>query len=168
MLNTRTFTGLALVASLTAVLGCDDDDPTGPGSVTFPDWAAAVNTGFCVRGTAAVGDSKSESISDTDCDFADIIAGGEGYYEIWRIRVATARDVTFDANSTFDNYMLVGRVDAVTATDLDATVIAENDDRSSSNLNALVTVRLQPNVDYAVVILGLDYEETGAYTLAIR
>ncbi|HJR65569.1 MAG TPA: hypothetical protein VJ802_04015 [Gemmatimonadaceae bacterium] len=169
MPSTSMLTRLALVAILTLTLGCDDDDPIGPGNVTFPDWAAAVNTGFCVRGTAAVGDAKSESISDTDCDFADIFPGGEGFYEIWRIRVASARDVTFDANSNFDNYLAVGRVDAVTATDLDATVIAEDDDRSPpTNLNALITVRLQPNVDYVVVISGFDDEETGAYTLTIR
>jgi hypothetical protein len=168
MLGTRTFTRLALVASLTAVLGCDDDDPTGPGSVTFSDWPAGIVSGFCVRGTSLVGDTKSGIIADTDCDFGDINTGGEGFYEIWRVRVATAQDVTFDANSTFDNYLAVIRVNAVTATDIDATVIGENDDRSATNLNALVTVRLQPNVDYAVVVSGYDDTEVGAYTLAIR
>lgn len=169
MPSTRMFTRLALVATLTLTLGCgDDDDPTGPGNVTFPDWPAAVTTAFCVRGTAVVGETKSESISATDCDVADINPADVGYYEIWRVRVATARDVTFDANSTFDNFLAVVRVNAVTATDLDVTVVGENDDRSPTNLNALVTVRLQPDVDYAVVVSGFDYEETGAYTLAIR
>lgn len=168
MLATRTFTRLALVASLTAILACDDDDPTGPGSVTFTDWPSAVVTGFCVRGNAVVGDTKSEIIADTDCDIADVNPADVGYYEIWRVRVAEARDVTFDANSTFDNFLAIIRVNSVTATDIDATVVGENDDRSATNLNALVTVRLQPNVDYAVVVSGFDYEETGAYTLAIR
>jgi hypothetical protein len=168
MLGTRTFTRLALVASLAAVVGCDDDDPVGPGSVTFPDWPAAVTTGFCVRGTAAVGDTKSGIISDTDCDVADVNPADEGYYEIWRVRVASASDVTFDANSTFDNFLAIIRIDGVTATDLNVTVVGENDDRSQNNFNALVTVRLQPNVDYAVVISGFDYSETGNYTLAIR
>ena len=168
MLGTRTFGRLALLASLTAVPGCDDDDPTGPGSVTFPDWPAAVVAGFCVRGTAVIGDTKSGIIADTDCDVADVNPADEGYYEIWRVRVATARDVTFDANSTFDNFLAVIRVNSVTASDLDVTVVGENDDRSPTNLNALVTVRLQPNVDYAVVISGFDYGETGSYTLAIR
>ena len=168
MLGTRTFARLALVASLAAVLGCDDDDPTGPGSVTFPDWPSAVVTGLCVRGTAVVGDTKSGTIADTDCDVADVNPADEGYFEIWRIRVATAQDVTFDASSTFDNFLAVVRVNSVTATDLDVTVVGENDDRSTTNLNALVTVRLQPNVDYAVVVSGYDYAEVGAYTLAIR
>jgi hypothetical protein len=168
MLGTRTFTRLAVIASLTAVLGCDDDDPTGPGSVTFPDWPAAVVSDFCVRGTGLVGDTKSGTISDADCDFGDINPGGEGFYEIWRIRVASAQDVTFDANSTFDNYLAVIRIEGVTATDIDATVIGENDDRSAVNLNALVTIRLQPNVDYAVIVSGFDDTEVGAYTLAVR
>jgi hypothetical protein len=168
MLSVRTLTRLALVATITGSLGCGDDDPTGPGSVTFADWPAAVVAGFCVRGTAVVGDTKSEVIADTDCDIADVNPADEGYYEIWRVRVASARDVTFDANSTFDNFLAIIRVDGVTATDINATVVGENDDRSQTNLNALVTVRLQPNVDYAVVVSGFDYDETGAYTLAIR
>jgi hypothetical protein len=169
MLGTRTtLTRLALVAGLTAVIGCDDD-PTGTGSMTFPDWPAAVVTGFCVRGTAAVGDTKSGAIADSDCDFGDINTGGEGFYEIWRIRVPSAQDVTFDANSTFDNYLAVVRIDGVTATDINATVVGDNDDRSPpANLNALVTIRLQPNVDYAVIVSGYDDAEVGAYTLAIR
>jgi hypothetical protein len=56
----------------------------------------------------------------------------------------------------------------VTATNLNVTVVGENDDRSQTDLNALVTVRLEPNVDYVVVIAGYDDTETGPYTLAIR
>ena len=171
MLSVRALTRFAFGAAIAVSLGCgDDDDPTGPGSVTFPDWPAAVNTGFCVRGTAIVGDTKSGTIADTDCDIADLDPLDEGFYEIWRVRVASSRDVTFDAMSTatFDNRIAVVRVASVTATDIDATVIAQNDDRSQTDLNALVTVRLEPNVDYAVLVAGYDRTETGAYTLAIR
>lgn len=168
MVTTRTIQGLALVATLAVGVACGDDDPAGPGSVTFPDWPATMTSGFCVRGTAVVGDTKSGTISDTDCDVADVEPSDDGYYEVWRVRVATARDVTFDANSAFDNVLAVFRVNAVTATSLDAEVVGENDDRSTNDLNGLVTVRLQPNVDYAVAISGFDYAETGPYTLAIR
>jgi len=165
----RRLAALAVVAATTIALGCgDDDDPTGPGSVTFPDWPASLNTPFCIRGTALVGDTKSGTISDTDCDAADIDPGAEGYFEVWRVRVASAQDVTFDASSTFDNYLTVIRVNSVTATNLNVAVIGENDDRSQTNLNALVTVRLEPNVDYVVVMAGYDDAETGPYTLAIR
>jgi hypothetical protein len=169
MPTTRTIKNAALLAVLAAGLACgDDDDPTGPGSVTFPDWPATIVTGFCVRGTSVVGDTKSGSITNTDCDAADVDPTDEGYFEIWRVRVASSRDVTFDANSTFDNYLTVLRVNSVTATSVDVAVIGENDDRSATNLNALVTVRLEPNVDYAVAISGFDYAETGPYTLSIR
>lgn len=76
--------------------------------------------------------------------------------------------MTFDASSTFDNVLVVLRVNAVTATSLDADVVDGNDDRSITDTNALVTVRLEPNVDYAVAIAGFDYTETGPYTLTIR
>jgi hypothetical protein len=169
MLTTRTLNRLALGATLAIGLACGDDDPTGPGSVTFPDWPSTVVTGFCVRGNALVGETKSGSIENTDCDVADINPADVGYYEVWRVRVASSRDVTFDANSTFDNFLAVVRVNSVSATQLDVTPIGENDDRvQGSNTNALVTVRLEPNVDYAVAISGFDYDETGPYTLAFR
>jgi hypothetical protein len=169
MLTTRTLSRLALVATAAVALACgDDDDPTGPGSVTFPDWPATFISAFCVRGTAVVGDTKSGAIADTDCDLDDISPGEPGFYEIWRVRVASSRDVTFDASSTFDNFLAVLRVTNVTATDADVTLVGQNDDRSAGNTNALVTVRLEPNVDYVVVLSGFDDTETGPYTLAIR
>lgn len=168
MVTTRTLDTLAVAATLAVGFACGDDDPTGPGPVTFPDWPATIVTGFCVRGTAVVGDTKSGTLSDTDCDAADIDPGEVGFYEGWRVRVASARDVTFDASSTFDNVLVVLRVNAVTATSLDAEFVGGNDDRSGTDTNALVTVRLEPNLDYAVAISGFDYTQTGPYTLAIR
>ena len=169
MRSTRTLASLALAAITIVALGCGDDDPTRPGSVTFPDWPASLNAPFCIRGTALVGDTKSGTISDTDCDATDIDPGADGFFEVWRVRVASAQDVTFDANSTFDNYLTVIRVNSVTATNLDVTIVGEDDDRvPGGNTNALVTVRLDPNVDYVVVIAGYDDTETGPYTLAIR
>ena len=165
---TRTLNGLALAATVAVGFACGDDDPTGPGNVTFPDWPATIVTALCVRGTSVVGDTKSGTISDTDCDSADINPGDEGYFEIWRIRVATSADITFDASSSFDNFLAVFRVNSVTATSADVDLVGQNDDRSASNLNALVTARLEPNIDYVVVISGFDYSETGPYTLAIR
>ena len=168
MSTAPTFSRVALLAALAAGLACSDDDPTGPGAVTFPDWPATIVTGFCVRGTAIVGDDKSGTLADTDCDAADIDPTAEGYFEVWRVRVASAVNVTFDANSDFDNYLAVLRVNSVSATDADIAFVADNDDRSASNTNALVTARLEPNVDYVVLIAGYDYTETGPYTLAIR
>jgi hypothetical protein len=170
MLAIRTLRTFPLVATIAVGLACgDDDDPTGPGSVTFPDWPSTVVTGFCVRGTSVVGDTKSGTISDTDCDLADVDPTAIGsYYEVWRVRVASARDVTFDANSEFDNYLAVVRVNSVSATAVDFVVVDDNDDRSDTDRNALVTVQLEPNVDYALVVSGFQYTDTGPYTVAIR
>jgi hypothetical protein len=169
MFSTRTLSRLALLATVAVGFACGDDNPTGPGSVTFPDWPSTVVAAFCVRGTAVVGDTKSSTISDTDCDAADVDPAAEGYFEVWRVRVASSRDVTFDANSTFDNVLQVIRVNSVSATNIDAVSIGANDDRpGGTSTNALVTVRLEPNIDYAVAISGFDYLETGPYTLAIR
>lgn len=166
MLTARTLGKAVRVVTVAMVFACSDDDTTGPNTnVVFPDWPSALVTGFCVRGTAVVNDTKSGSIASTDCD-PDSDDPEGFYFETWRVRVASARDVTFDANSAFDNYLAVLRVNITTAA---VDPIANNDDRSpGSNTNALVTVRLEPNVDYVVSISGYDRSETGPYTLAIR
>ena len=89
MVTTRTLNNLALAVTLAVGFACGDDDPTGPGSVTFPDWPATIVTGFCVRGTAVVGDTKSGALADTDCDVADIDPTDVGFFEAWRVRVGS-------------------------------------------------------------------------------
>ena len=168
MLSTRTLNALALAATVTLGYGCGEDDPTGPGPVTFPDWPVPATTAICVRGTALVGDTRSGTISETDCDAAEINPTDPGYFETWRVRVATAGDVTFDVSSTFDNFLTVLRVTSITSTGGNVIVIADNDDRSASDPNALVTVRLEPNVDYVVAVSSLEYLDFGLYTLTIR
>jgi hypothetical protein len=164
---TRRLEGLALTATVT-LFACGDDEPAGPEPVTFPDWPVPATTAICVRGTALVGDTRSGTISETDCDAAEINPTDPGYFETWRVRVATAGDVTFDVSSAFDNFLTVLRVNSITSTGGNATVIGDNDDRSASDRNALVTVRLEPNVDYVVAISSLDYLDFGLYTLTIR
>lgn len=167
MFATGTLGRLVLTAAVALAAACGDD-PTGPGGVTFPDWPAPAISALCVRGTALVGDTKSGAISVTDCDGADVNPDVTGYFETWRVRVATAGDVTFDVSSSFDNFLTVLRVNSVSASGGSATIIADNDNRSQTDLNALVTVRLEPNVDYVVGISGFDETATGAYTLVIR
>ena len=165
----RPMTPVALATALAIVLaGCGGDDATGPGSVEFPAIDANVLAAFCVRGQGTKGENKSGTITDNDCDAADFDPNDEAYFETWRVRVASSTSVTFDANSSFDNYLEVYRLESISGTQVTVSLIGENDDRSSSNLNALVTVNLQPGRDYFVVISGYDYFETGPYTLAIR
>jgi hypothetical protein len=158
--------GLALLL-VVAGAGCKDNNngnnnPVGPGGVSFPDLPSAVLSEFCYRGNALVGQTKSGTLSSSDCD------AGDSYYEIWRVRVASATSVTFDLNSVFDNWLTIVRLDGYTSSSADFSIIGENDDRSNNNLNAMLTVTLQPGIDYFVSVSGYDYSETGSYTLQIR
>lgn len=152
-------TRLAAVLGLFALAGCSKDS-TGP-SVSFPALPQPLLDNYCVRGQAVVGQTVSGFISSGDCDDG-------AYYEIWRVRTGTAGTYTFDANSAFDNYLIVLRLESYTTTSATLTILGENDDRSPGNLNALVAVSMQPGIDYFVAISGFDYTETGSYTLQIR
>src|SRR3989440_5603480 len=153
----------AVLALLALGAGAACKDSSGPNnSVSFPALPSNLLEEFCHRGNALIGETKSGTLSSTDCDSRD------SYYEIWRIRVASTTSVTFDLNSGFDNYLTVLRLESYSTSNASLSIIGENDDRSSSNLNAMVTVSLQPNTDYFVSISGYDYSETGPYTLQIR
>ena len=150
-----------LAALLVLGVACSKDG-TGPGGVTFPPLPSDLLAGFCSRGEAVAGQTKSGSVTASDCD------AGDSYYEVWRVRVASPASVTFDATSGLDNYLTIARLESYTSTSETVTIVGENDDRSTSDLNALVTVTLQPNTDYFVSVSGYDYSQTGSYTLRIR
>lgn len=151
-----------------AVLGAGcGDDPSGP-SVTFPQLPASLLAAFCVMGNATAGQNVNGTIAATDCDSVDFDTTTSGaYFEIWRIRVATARTVTFSASSAFDNYLEVYELLSYTSTTVNVTLLDEDDD-SGPGLNATVSVALDPGVDYFVVVSGFDYSEVGTYSLAIQ
>ena len=151
---------LTIVAGLLVLAGCSKDS-TGP-DIDFPALPSSLLAGFCVRGEAVIGQTKGGTITDDDCD------AGDAFFELWRVRVASATTVTFDASSGFDNYLTVVRLNSYTNASADFTVLDENDDRSAGDLNALVSVTLQPGIDYFVSISGYDYSETGSYSLRIR
>lgn len=153
----------AVLALFALATGTACKDSTGPNNnVVFPTLPANLLEQFCNRGNALIGETKSGVLSPSDCDSQD------SYYEIWRIRVASATSVTFDLNSGFDNYLTILRLDSYSSSSAHLTVVGENDDRSSTDLNAMVTVSLQPNTDYFVSVSGYNYYETGPYTLQIR
>ena len=151
---------LTLFAGLFVLAGCSKDS-TGP-NIEFPPLPSDLLTGFCVQGQAVVGQTKGGTITDNDCD------AGDAFFELWRVRVAATTTVTFDVNSGFDNYLTVVRLNSYTSSSANFTVLGENDDRSTGNLNALVSVTLQPGIDYFVSVSGYDYSETGSYSLQIR
>ena len=149
---------------IAGILGCGDDDGTGPG-VNFPLLPADLRADACIRGNATKGQTVSGSITDADCATEEY-----GYGECWRVRVASAGSVTFDANSQFDNrlWLFRFRFDYENNELLESYDGVGNDDRSENNSNALITFTLQPNEDYMIIIHGYDNDETGPYTLQIR
>jgi hypothetical protein len=176
------FRFLAFAIALTAVVmvGCNGGDGTGifgtngtngtNDTVTFPNLPAPLLEFVCWRGNATRGQMVSGTITETDCDSQDIDPEGVGYYEVWRVRVASAGPVTFDANSGFDNWLTLTRLisyDEGTG-EVVAQWLMENDDRSGENFNALITYNLQPGSDYFIAVSGYDYSETGSYTLTIE
>ena len=93
-----------------------------------------------------------------------------GYYEIYRVRGESRESVTFEADSEFDNWLTLLRLVSYDPDTQEVVVqyLAENDDRTDEDLNALITYTLLSGVDYFISISGYDYLEKGPYTLQIR
>lgn len=136
---------------------CDDS-----GTVTFPAVSSSQLALYCVRGEAVPPTSRTGSISATDCQDGP----GLSYYEAYRVRVATGATVAFRMSSTFDSYLVLLRIDQLDDFSGSAVFLGEDDD-SAGNLDALLSFRLDPNVEYLIIVAGLDDLETGTYTLTI-
>ncbi|HET7040050.1 MAG TPA: hypothetical protein VFH97_09180 [Gemmatimonadales bacterium] len=150
---------LPMVLALSAVLwACSDN---GPGDeIVFPTIDADILLEFCIRGEVPVTatTSRSGSVSTSDCT-----AGfDDGYWEGWRVRVAEAGSYTIEVSSDFDSWLTVWRLNDVNNVD-DATVdLLGEDDDSAGNLDAMLTVSLQPNTEYVVFVSGYDQSQVGA------
>jgi hypothetical protein len=151
----------ALVGAL--VLGCGGDN-SGPDEDPLDKFSPELRATFCVRGVLEVGGNVSGTIANVDC--ASDEPGDEGYFELWYVQVSSARSVTFDANSPFDNYLELIRVNSFTNTSANFTVLAVSDDRASGNSNALLTADLSAGQDYFIIVSGYDFSQVGQYTLA--
>ena len=156
--------GLVVAACLLCSCG---DDGNGPGNVSFPNIDATLLAAVCWQGNLTAPQNGSGTISASDCDAADIDPADEGYFETFRVRVPAARSVTITTNATFDAYLTVVRVNSITGSSANVTVIGEDDD-SGPGLNAMVTVSLQPGVDYFISVGGFDYAETGTYSFTMN
>jgi hypothetical protein len=154
---------LALVLLIT--MACKKDS-TGP-SVSFEDLPDELIDFFCIRGDRTNGQSASGSVSSSDCDAAFYDPNEVGYFEMWRIKVATNRSVTFTTDAAFDATLTLLRIDSYTSTSVTVTVLGFDDD-SGSGLNAMLSFSLVADTNYLIVVAGYDYSETGTYTLAIQ
>src|SRR5688572_15199760 len=157
-----------LFAAVTVALALACDDSSGPGGLEFPALSPALRSTFCVMGNVTVGESPSGALTSSDCDSADIDPGDTGYYEVYLVKVTGTRSVTFDVNSNFDSFLTLLRLDSFNATSASLSGLAENDDRSVSDFDALLTFTLQAGTNYVIAVGGYDYSETGSYTLQIR
>ena len=152
------FTAILALASWSC---SDDDDPFNPSNLNFPALSALVQANFCVRDNATTGQTKTGSISTTDCDY------NPGYYEAYVVKVPTTGPVTFTVDSNFDSYLTLMRIDSYTATTANVTVI-ETDDDDAGDLDARLTDLLDAGTNYVILVSGLDYQETGSYSLTIQ
>ena len=155
---------------ITVAVGCGGGDGgTGPGSnLNFPPLNPSVNAAFCVRGNRTVGQSASSSIATSDCDYTVFNnVPDAGYFEVWRIRVASARTVTFSVNApAFDSYLDIAQL---TIDNGDVTAVQQlafDDDTNGDDPE--ITIDLQPDVDYAAVVSGFNDAAAGSYTLTIE
>jgi hypothetical protein len=156
-------------AALTALLACGKN-ATGPSiTVDFPPLDTLLTSALCIRGDRTVGQNATGTIATSDCNAATVDSIGGGYFEIWRVRVDSARTVTFRISSQFDSFLTVVRLDSWdNPTRTYTYTLLGRDDDSAGNLDALLTVSLQPAQDYFVAVAGFDQAEHGNYTLTIR
>jgi hypothetical protein len=159
----------ALALALAVGCGGGDNDGTGPGSdLDFPPLDPSVNAALCVRGNRTVGQNASSSITTSDCDYSVFIGTADaGYFEIWRVRVASVRTVTFTVSApAFDSYLDIAQATIDNGQVTDMQQLATNDDTNGDD--PVITIELQPNVDYAAVVSGFNDAATGSYTLTIE
>jgi hypothetical protein len=163
----RAVHSLSAAALVLGALGAACGDSSGP-NLSFPNLSATLRNAFCVMDNVTVNESRSGTISTSDCDSSDIDPADSSYFEVYVVKVASQQAVTFDISSNFDSYLTLLRLDSYTTTSAQLTFLDDNDDRSSVDLDALLTYTLLPNVDYVIVVSGFDYSETGSYTLDIN
>jgi hypothetical protein len=146
-----------------AGIACGEDNITNGDTdqVTFPTIDPNIIALFCIRGTAVPPRSVSGSVSPDDCHSGEV---DDGYWETWRVRVASTASVTFTVSSQFDSWLTLIRVDDLNDI-VNSTYILDEDDDSAGNFQAQIVYTLQPNTEYIVSVSGYDDSEGGSYTL---
>jgi hypothetical protein len=170
--TSRSLFALALCAAV--LPGCSKDSPTSStGGVSFPTLPSAVVNAYCVRGDRTAGQAISSTLATTACQIGD-----GTYFESYRVRVSPTGSFEFSASSAFDNILGVLRLESTTVPggpqDLisfidsgTVTLIDYNDDRSGTDLNALIAaVDLSAGTDYLIVFSGFGATDVGPYTVA--
>ena len=148
----------AAVAGL--LIGAACGDATGPKFLTLP---ASFRTALCVRGNVTRHQSVNGSLANTDCD------GGSQYYETYQVKVGAdgSPDILL-TSAVFDTYLDLYTVDSVVGDQVYGSPVSSDDD-SGGGTNSLISgVTLLASQNYLLTVEGLDYTQTGAYTLSIK
>ena len=156
------------LAMVVGTLACGSDDVTGPDDVTFPTISQSALDAACIRGTAAPTTTVNGSISDTDCLNGTTLvgAGPNGYFEGWRVRVATAASVTFTVDSNYDSFLDLFLIDDLGSAGL--MNLLDFDDDGGPGDDAELTASLAPDTEYWIMVSGFEAIDVGQYSLDIR
>jgi hypothetical protein len=155
---------------IAAVFACSGGD-SGGGSdnmVEFPSVSTDTLDNLCIRGELSAPGQKAGEIGAADCDDLD-----RDTREAYRVRVQDSTDATFVVNSgssaleRFDSYLELYRVDDPSDYEGSLVLLASDND-SSHGVDALLTYRLEPDIEYVIFVSGGGSEPEGPYTLDLR
>lgn len=69
----------------------------------------------------------------------------------------------------FDTFLVLAVIDSIVGDNVFTSLVAQNDDRSPADLNALIqNANVLAARDYLIAAAGFDYNETGSYSLSIQ
>ena len=145
----------SLLAPVLLVLGaaCGDDPP-----------APTPTINFCIRADIAVGGTVNGTLAATDCDLASLDSASGGYFESYRLSVATDTIVGVALSSgEFDTFLALLRLVGADS----FAVVALNDDGGGGTNSLIGAVPLSAGEDYVVIANGFTYADVGAYTLTV-
>ena len=93
--------------------------------------------------------------------------GDDSFFEGWRVRVDADAQITFAVDSGFDSVLDLFVIDVANPVLAIGNLVAFDDDGSGA-LDALLTVDLDANTEYWIVVSGFDAVDVGNYTLNIN
>ncbi len=149
---------LACLAIVSVIAACKDD-PAGPvmQQVDFPQLDPIVQQVFCIRGELAPTTSTTGTIAVTrNCP----------RLEAWRVRVARTTRVEFEVTSGFNSALGLFHIPDID--DYTPGNSIAQDDEGGLNRDARIEHVLQPDMEYAIVVVGTNDIDTGPYTLDVR
>lgn len=144
---------VALVA-----IGACKDDPVAPvmQSVDFPALDPTVQQIFCIRGQLSPTTSTQGVIAfSRNCP----------RLEAWRVRVERPTRVEFLVTSAFNSALGLFHIPDIDDYTPGNPIV--EDDNSGLNRDARIQHQLEPDTEYAIVVVGSNAEDTGPYTLDV-